>query len=595
MAEIQESQGEFQRLLFRGIHVQLATWFFFILAGLATAATPQFRIERVDVAGGTELITVFGKAQENKEIPLFSVLRDTLGAENPKHDRLRYVWVLTSSRPTILERAAGALPFFYWRPQNSHAADDKPAPVLDLGAPARPVVSSLAGSITQVLAFDPEGALVRSSTRSYRNNLDDRQRLHLLEGLAVVSQLEDDRAAEEYFTRDELTEIETRLMLASHGLGGLVSASHLDSAYLKQRARMEEMRGHNWDLLRQRAEQNGLYFEPFGADGSSTHALLWIATEDLNSGHRFDGQFLGISDPYRDARLKVWKGYREVRDGKAMIPLAMYSLDYPKVPLLVVDFRDSHRAKAREMIRHAATDTVSGVLGISRLTNPLFLFGSTAFMFVSTRHGAADNRNARLQAYAEIREWMELDQSVQPELRDALQKRLEIMGVNPMEESMAGEAKMAERQYAALLRYADDPNGLPARVLRDRQAELYADQHSLKARFGYALAHAASLGIYKHPAEDPEVVEAQLDEARRIAHETEFLATVAKSSPEPEVVWNMDEVRRALDDVASAKLPRQSAKLVQQIMAQTHDEETRVLCAKALIGYQASIAAGGLQ
>lgn len=575
--------------------MRVARLFLFIFASLAAAETPQFRMERVAMPGGAELITIFGMAPQNTEIPLISVLRDTLGEENPDHDRLRYVWVLTSSRPTMLERAAGALPFFYWRAQNSRAGDEKPVPVLDLGAPARPVVSSLAGSITQLLAFDPDGALIRSSTRSYRNNLDDHRLLHLLEGLAVVSQLEDDPQAKEYFTSEELTEIETRLMLAGHSLGGLVSSSHLAAAYMKQRARMEETRGHNWELLRQRAELDGLYFEPFGADGSSTHALLWIATEDLGSGHKWDGQFLGISDPYRDPRLKNWAGYREVREGKEMIPLAMYSFDYPKVPLMVVDFRDSHRAKQREMISHAATDTVSGILGISRFTNMPFLFGSIAFNFVRTRHGAASNRNARLQAYAEIREWMELDRTVDPALRRALQKRLEIMGVNPMEESMAGEAKMAQRQYAALLRYAQDPAGLPAKVERDREAELYADNHGLRARFGFALSHAVTLGIYRHPEEQTELVEARLDEERRIAHETRFLETVARSSPRPEIVWNMDEVRRALDDVANAKLPPKSAKLVREIMLQTQDEATRVLCARALEGWQIASMAGGLQ
>ena len=567
---------------------------FLIFASLAPAAVPRFRLECVPVAGGAELITVFG-SEQNTEIPLLSVLRDTLGDENPDHDRLRYVWVLTSSRPTLVQRAAGSLPFFYWRPQNSHDADRTPAPVLDLGSPARPVFHSLAGEMTQLLALDPEGMLVRTSTRSYRNNLDDHRRLHILEGLAVVSRLEDDPAARDFFSEAELVEIETRLMLAGHTLGGLVSNSRLDEAYFKQRATTEERRGHNWELLRQRAEANGLYFEPFGADGSSTHALLWIASADVTLSRKFDAQFLGISNPYRDLRLINWTGYREVREGREMIPLALYALDYPKVPLLLVDFRDTHRPKRREMIRHAATDTVSGVLGISKFGNWPYLFGSIAFNFVRVRHGATNDRNARLQAYAEVREWLAFDDSTDPQLRLALQKRLEIMGVNPMEESIAGEVRIARRQYDQLLRYAEDPNGLPARVARDRASEFFADRHGVGARFGFTLAHAATFGIVKHPSEDPAVLEARLDEARRVAYETRFLEAVAKSSPQPEVVWNMDEVRRALDDVASSRLPARSQKLVREIMAKTRDEQTRVLCARALQGISSADIAGGGQ
>jgi hypothetical protein len=579
-------------------------WILCLFALLSWAATPQFRFERVPVAGGAELITVFGTVPESsaglqtdpgREIPLLTVLRDTLGHDDPDHNLLRYVWVHTSSNPTLIERAAAALPFFYWRPQNSHSADGTPSPVLNLASPARPAIGSLAGSITQLVALDPNGALVRSSTRSYRNNLEDYRRLHLLEGLALMTQLDGSAEAREYLSEDEFEEIETRLMLASRSLGGFVSNSSLDAAYMKQRARLEETRGHNWELLRQRAEANGLYFQPFGIDGSSTHALLWIAVEDLNSGRKFDPQFLGIADPYHDKRLEDWRGYREVRLGKEMIPLALYALDYPKVPLLVVDFRDTHRPKQREMIRHAFTDTVSGVLGISKFGNPSFLFGSMAFNFITVRHGAANDRNARLNAYAEVREWLALDQSLNPAFRSALEKRLEMMGVNPMEQSIAGETKIAQRQYAALLRYAADPNGLPARLTRDRAAELYDYHHGLSARFGYTLAHAATFGLYKHPAEPEVLLEAQLDEARRVERETKFLETVAKSSSRPEIVWNMDDVRRALDDVAAAHLPARTERLVREIMGKTHDEETRALCARTLQAQSPEVAVAGQQ
>jgi len=557
-----------------------------IFAPVCLAANPDFRIERTPVAGGADLLTVFGRLSDTgpeqvTEVPLLSVLRDTLGDDDPENDRLRYVWVLTSARPTLVQRAVASLPFFYWRSHVDPKAETQPKPVLDLSAPARPVLTSIAGSMTQVLAFDPEGALVRSSTRSYRNNLEDSRRLHLLEGLTLVSSLENHPDGTPVFTQQELIEIETRLMLAGHTLGGLVSSSRLDAAYYKERARSGETRGHNWELLRQRAESNGLYFEPLGKDGSSTHALLWIARQDLDSGHKFDSQFLGISDPYRDPRLKQWTGYVETRDGREMIPLALYALDYPKVPLLLVDFRDSHRAKRREMIRHAATDTVSGVLGISKFANLPYFAGSTAFLFVTTRHGAANDRPARLRSYAEVREWLALDQSLSPGLKKVLQQRVEIMGVNPMEESITSEVKLAEAQYAALLRYAADPAGLPARLERDRRSEAYAYDHGRAARFGFALAHAVTLGAYKHRDDDETI--ARLDEARRIERELAFLENVAKSS-RPEIVWNMTEVRRALDDVAAAKLPARSATLVRQIMNNTGDEETREICARALLG-----------
>jgi len=558
-------------------------WWVLLCPIFAQAAGSELRVRSLPVPGGSELITVFGEMPEAGEVPLVSILRDSLGDGDPQNDRLRYIWVLTSTGPGILQRAAGSLPFFYWRADIAHDPDRLPAPVLDLGAPARPVWHALAGSAAQLIALDPNGALVRSSTRSYRNNLSDQHRVRLLQGLAVISELEDQPGTQTTLSDAEVLEIETRLTLGSQLLGGLVRENNLPEAYAKERAAASETRGHNWELLRQRAEANGLYFQPLGDDGSPTHALLWIATEDIRSHRKFDGEFLGITDPFRDSRLVNWKGYREVRDGKEMIPLALYALEYPKVPLLLVDFRDPHSPKTREMIRHAFTDTVTGVLGISKFGNWPYLAGSMAFNFVRIRHGATNNRAARLKAYAEVRQWLALDDSIDPGLRHELQRRLDLMGVNPMESSAVNQAKIARRQYAALLRYATDPNGLAERVARDRNSELSADRHSLGALTGFRIAHLATLGLWgHHENETGAALEACLDRDRRIERETRFLEAVARSGPQAEVVWNMDDVRQAVDEIAALGIPKRSEALVREIMERTQDEETRAACQRAL-------------
>jgi hypothetical protein len=560
-----------------------------VFASLVLAATQEFRIETRPIAGGSELITVFGPlASGGGEIPMLSVLRDTLGDSDPQAARLRYVWILTSTRPSILQRAAASIPFLYWRPDLGKHADHVPAPVIDLGAVYRPVWGSVAGSAAQLAAFDPNGAILRTSSLSYRNNVEDHRRTQLIEGLAVLSELEDQPDVKAILSDPDLLEIETRLTLACQMLGGLVSSKNLENAYLKQRARYEETRAHNWELLRQRAEMNGLYFEPLGLNGKATHALLWVDAAEVGADRKFDGHFLSISNPYRDARLTAWNGYRQVRDGREMIPLALYALDYPKVPLLLVDFRDAGAPKRREMLRHATTDTITGVLGISKFGNWPYMTGSWAFEFVRTRHGAAMNRTARLRAFAEVRQWLAIDESIESGLRQDLQKRLERIGVNPIGESVFDEAEIARRQYAALLKYAGDPQGLPARIAHDRAAESTAYHHSLTARVGMDVAHVASLGIYSHHEQTDSIAE-----DRRVAKQIEFLSKVAQSGPQAEIVWNMEEVRRAVDQLAASRLPKRSAELVAKIMRQTNDEETRALCERALQSLDAVIAAGG--
>ena len=125
------------------------------------------------------------------------------------------------------------------------------------------------------------------------------------------------------------------------------------------------------------------------------------------------------------------------------------------VPLLLVDFRDTTSPKRREMIRHAVTDAVSGVLGISKFGNWPYLTGSFAFNFVWTRHGATNNRSARLKAYAEVREQLALDTSIDSGLRADLQRRLEIMGVeNPMCQRRAWWRKPRSRSRSSTPRWS---------------------------------------------------------------------------------------------------------------------------------------------
>lgn len=439
----------------------------------ARVSAGQFEVERRPVAGGSELVTVFGRLPEvshgitDPKVPLLAMVRDP----KDRDGRLRYVWVLTSSRPTPLQRVAAATPFYYWRAGLGKNADRAPRPLLDLGAASSRVWTAVGGTVAQAVALDANGTLLRSSSRSYRNNSRDYEQIHLLEGLAIVSQLEYVPEISSTLNETELLELSARLDLAGQMLGGLVSESKLTEASKKLRTRTTMERGHNWELLRQRAEVNGLYFEPFGLNGSATQALLWVAREDVEGEHSFDGQFLNIANPYGDDRLKNWKGYSVWREGRELIPLGLYSLDHPKIPLLLVDFRDTRAPRRREMTRHMAVDAVSGVIGYSKWGNWPYFAGSWAWDFVHSRRGAANSRRSRLRAYAQVRQWLALDPSLDPLLRAELLKKMESLGVNPLDDSVFDKARFAQRQYAALLRYADDPNGLPRKLGLEQSAK----------------------------------------------------------------------------------------------------------------------------
>jgi len=66
-----------------------------------------------------------------------------------------------------------------------------------------------------------------------------------------------------------------------------------------------------------------------------------------------------------------------------MIPLALYGLDHPKIPVLLVDFRDSQNPKRREMSRRILQDLTKNVLAFSQFGDLPYFLGRSVFDFVT--------------------------------------------------------------------------------------------------------------------------------------------------------------------------------------------------------------------
>jgi hypothetical protein len=257
-------------------------------------------------------------------------------------------------------------------------------------------------------------------------------------------------------------------------------------------------------LLRQSAENNGLYFQPLTIGGvSNAFAMLWISRSDLESrSRRFDAQFLKIANPFTDERLRHWSGYSStwtLEDGPAtMIPLALYSLDYPGVPLLLIDFRRAGAPRRSEMTMRFADDMTAGVLGYTGFGHLGFLALKTSWLFVDKRHGGTTNRAARSRAFIQLRHALGVDNALDPPLRAQLSHRLEHLDLDPIERTWQQEVSGAWAQYNALLKYANDPQGLPKLIQSDREQEARRLAHSPGKQAIIGLASAGSLGLYPH-------------------------------------------------------------------------------------------------
>lgn len=318
------------------------------------AAQPQFRVERLSLGSGAELLTIFGRLDGMRtagtpapEVPLISVVRDSLNDTDADNDRLRFVWMLTCARPNLAKRLASAVPFLYQDIGNQrHASGDPPKPIIDLAKPKQQTWNRFFWMGVQNIFLDSYGLPLKASSRTYRRNASDYRSGHVMQALSILDAFERLRARERTegellafanraanpakgqpvtdappnqlplltpaFTPGEMLEMRARLILSSKILGGLAGPGVFSHLVTDRVSAAVDNSGHNWELLRQRAEAEGLYFEPLTMpDGQATHALLWVAKPDLSAQptREFNKRFLNIANPWSDERLRNWNGY----------------------------------------------------------------------------------------------------------------------------------------------------------------------------------------------------------------------------------------------------------------------------------------------
>src|SRR5205085_8001227 len=111
--------------------------------------------------------------------------------------------------------------------------------------------------------------------------------------------------------------------------------------------------------------------------------------------------------------------------------LALYGLDYQKIPIMLVDFRDSLNPKKREMSRRVLHDVASNVLSLSSFTNIPYFLGRFVYDFVTDKRGMDLNQPTRLRTYSQLKLLLSLSDSLDPALRDEISHRLERVSLNP--------------------------------------------------------------------------------------------------------------------------------------------------------------------
>ena len=573
--------------------------------------TSDFRVELTRIDGGAELLTIWAnlvdeKHQfESRQVPLVTVLRDTLGDRQKENDKLRQVWVHTYVNPTLVQKAAASVPFLYSRFSNKSpsSSTDAPPPVLDLSKAEQKAWSRAFSSLLR--HFGVRRPLLRLCTHTYQRNADNYRNENMYRAVTVLS-LYRSKTKEPLLTDTEMAELESRLVLDQKTFGGLVAHFQLQKFRSRQTDHQKGVRGHNWELLRQQAESSGLYFQPlFMPDGSASHALLWIAKSDLQQEPvpRYDGRFLNIKNPWTDKRLSAWRGFsmKSAQNHSSsattppaveMIPLAVYGLDFPKIPALLIDFRDRLNPTKRELSRRVLDEVAGDIFSLSPLGSVYYLAGRTTIDFISHRRGIDFNQPSRLRSYAQLKLFLSFDNEISPALRAELAQRVQKLSTNPLENDWEHDNERALNDYEALMAYSRRAGGLPEEIKKARREEMTKFVHNDVEQTLFRIANILTLGRYSHREKMTSDLVAQLDRRRKMNYHTQFLRKVVRSTPLVEVAFDMSDVIRSLRYIAqNGELADTSTvEVLKQAFNKTEVFEARVLCLRGL-GTIATVAA----
>ncbi len=481
------------------------------------------------------------------------------------------------------------------------------------------MLAGFSRKILQWSALDPLAMWARAPSRSYQSNSSDDERFHLEETISYLRHAPTSDEPDSLSDEQVMTVI-ARLELRKNMLGGLADDKHAARFAQESSYEEERVRSHNWELLRQCAERSGLYFEPFELGGEKEqYAILWypegIEAPAEGTPLKSVWKLLKISDPYTDQRLQNWDGLsfdrrlddsgrllpegslsgREVR----MIPLGFYSLTYPNVPLLLVDFRDKLHVRRHEMLQRGITELTSGIIGISHFTNWYYYAGAMVYNFVSSRHGSAVSQAKRLDSYAQFRANLSLDRKINRKLYAELSRRANSLRVSPLDSAVENSIHLAESRYALLLSQTEKGSALLSRLDNDRRAEAATFGQSVKSSVAHNLLHMGTLGLYTQRARAEHFNLAQLDRQRRFQYSLDLLDRAIRNGTTPETAYDAASLRAAASvltqlagSVSSQRLREHALNTVHQVAELTRDPGLEANCRSAKLALNVNPGSG---
>jgi hypothetical protein len=177
-----------------------------------------------------------------------------------------------------------------------------------------------------------------------------------------------------------------------------------------------------------------------------------------------------------------------------------------------------------------------------------------------------------------------LDTTLPAELRNDIAEKLEKVSVNPLQNDIAAEVKLARRQYKNLMEYAKRPEGLSAKLEKDRVSEMVDSGRAGKTGIGTKLARIFTLGFYKPSVKITPELRAKMDVKRQQDfHERVIRETVFWSS-RPEVDFDTAALSNAMRFMAEheTSVGPKTTQALARIFAISNDERLKSMALASL-------------
>lgn len=570
-------------------------------ADAATVSHERLRVERTTLSSGAEILTIFGSQTAGPGTPIVAILNDTLGDEDPANDQLRYVWVFTYCPPSLKQKVLACIPFYYVRTATRTPKPGSIPPVVhDFSKYRSSAWRKLAFYGAQLTFIDPAGLVFRAGARTYQRNEDAYRGAHLENALSVIESVR--RHSDVSQLRDPSFDSSLGQLVMRGKVGAFLSDDHLSDASRAHASRSRKNIGRNWDLLRQRSEEEGLCFEPVASTSSlAAHAVVWVSLDEVSRSPRnreFNSRFLNISSPWSDERLRQWEGYTrrfyveesgryatEPAAGSTpvdMVPLAVYGLDFPRIPALLVDFRSLFNPRSREVSGRALDDIGQYILDASLFGDAKLFLLKRFWGTFSRRKGIDISQPTRATAYAQLSTLVALEGALDPAMNEIVNDALGRLRTNPLQSRWDSEGSAAHTQYEALMAAAES-GALDRRLERDRATERARLAHGAMGRAVRRIATFATLGLYRPKADSPEIRE-RYALVRSMRTHASLLEEVAATPHPIDVAWAPEKYRPSLDFVIAHGefAPAELADTLATIVRGTGDAETQLLALEGL-------------